>query len=182
MTQYLLRAALLAMLLASFSAHATLITSLSNINIDGTLYNVTFHAGQSFNDLFDDDGDRIFNDNDGSEFDRDPTFWGDIAGAQLAAEAIMAALGDSDTTNTGTDAFNIPVEFNTTNTNRYLGQGDEFTATDSDNLRSTSATFNGMHNNFPIASFQEVPTPPTLALTALALGIMGFMGRRRRVC
>lgn len=181
-----LRAAILVISLGSFSAHAALITSLSNVNIDGTLYNVTFHAGQSFNDLFDNDGDKSFTDSDGSEFNRAPHFWGDEAGAMSAANAIIAALGDTDLTNSFangsfTDSFNIPFEINANNTSRYRGYGDEFTDPANDNLRSISATFTGTHGNFPVATFQKVPTPPTIALIGLVLGIMGFMGRQRRV-
>lgn len=177
-----LRAAMLATLFASFSAHAGLITSLSNLEIDGTHYNVTFNVGQSFNDLFDNDGDGIFNDHDGSVFNTAPLFWGDEAGAKSAAEAIIAALGDTDLTNTSTDAFIIPHQINTTDISRYFGFGDEHTDPANDNLRSIAATVTGLHVNFPIATFQKVPEPPTIALIGLALGMMGLMGRRRRVC
>ncbi|MCB1936440.1 MAG: PEP-CTERM sorting domain-containing protein [Nitrosomonas sp.] len=181
-----LRAALLVISLSSFSAHAVLVTSLSNLDIGGTKYNVTFHSDISFNDLFDKDNDGIFNDNDGSVFNRAPTFFGNIAGAGIAADAIINALGTTDhtyqtTTGNLRDLFYVPhTIFGHTNT--QIGyMTDDFSSLTSDSRvrgdigRTTS-------NRIPFVSFEAVPTPPTLALAGLALGIMGMMGRRRREC
>ncbi len=185
-----LRATILFISIGSFSAHAGLITSLSNINIGGTLYIATFHPGQSFNDLFDKNGDGIFNDNNGSTFNRAPQFWGNASLASLAASAVHAALPDpfvdhfDEKTGRLTDGYLIPHErvAGVRGNPRILSAGDFDPATSVDTIRPLigSRSINS-NDDYTYVTFSHVPTPSTLALISLALGIMGFMGRRRRV-
>ena len=57
------------------SVNAALVTQLHGVNVNGRVYDVTFH-GASFNALRDGDGELIFGDGDGSQFGAAPTFWG----------------------------------------------------------------------------------------------------------
>ena len=181
------------MSLSSFSAHAILVTSLSNLNIGGTFYNATFHDGKPFDDLFDADNNAVFNDADGSMFDRDPTFWKNPTLALAAANTIAAALGSDDHTSTSSgptgivlsDEFFVPFEIISTSPviHNFQGAGDENTALSVESV--VGSEFIGQSQvDAPIVTFQRVsttvPLPSTLALTGLVLGIMGFMGRRRR--
>ena len=82
------------------STQAALISTLENIDIEGVLYNITFHTDpgfRTFNQIWDADGDGIFGGST-SLFDAAPTFWGNESGARSAATAIMAALGTGDWT------------------------------------------------------------------------------------
>ena len=70
---------------------AAVINPILNLDIGGTLYDVTFHdgTGDSFNVLWDADNDGIFGGGGGSVFSVAPTFWGDFSGANAARDAII---------------------------------------------------------------------------------------------
>lgn len=78
-------------------AHAALVSQLLGLDIDGTLYDVTFHtdSGDSFMALWDADNDGVFG-GGSSVFSTAPLFWNDRPGAELASSAIIAALGSID--------------------------------------------------------------------------------------
>lgn len=184
-----LRAALLVISLSSVSSQAALITSLNNLNIGGTLYNAQFNVGFSFNELFDADANKIFGD-DSSMFNRAPTFWGDQTSAILASNAIITALSQNDYTvvtpsNNLSDSFIIPWGFHATPA-LYVAITDGSTSLVNDLSDGRFPRRNETLPSRPLVTFKlassSIPTPPTLALTGLALGIMVFMGRRRRVC
>ncbi len=188
-----LRAAILVMSLSSFSAHAVLVTSLSNLNIGGTLYNAAFHDGKPFDDLFDADNNAVFDDADGSMFNRAPTFWNNPTLALAAANTIAAALGSDDHTSmssgpTGivlSDGFFVPFDIisSTAFIHNFQGAADDDTTLAAD-IVIDNEFYGQSHVGAPIVTFQRVsttvPLPSTLALTGLVLGIMGFIGRRRR--
>lgn len=67
------------------------VTSIQGVEIDGSLFNITFHKNISFNTLFGAVGDE-------EVFTTQPYFWGNPTGASMAADAILDALGDDRTT------------------------------------------------------------------------------------
>lgn len=177
-----LRAAVLVILLSAYSANSALITNLSNLDIGGTLYDVTFITSNSFNTIFDVDNDLNFGEGDGSLIDRAPIFFGNLSGAEAAGAAIITALGTNDVTNAlGRDSFLIPVD-NPTRfhvngvTDLRSAPGNDFLDTRLIGTRSTGS---------PIATFEltaqnNVPTPSTIALAGIALALMGGVLERRR--
>jgi hypothetical protein len=96
------------------TANAALVSQLSGVNVDGTLYDVTFHTDpfDSFNALWDGNDDGLFG-VDGSLFDTAPTFWGNQIGAMAAVTAVMSALGTEDTLSSRFpwDAFQVPYQY-----------------------------------------------------------------------
>ena len=92
----------------STPSSAALITSINSLEVLGMYYDVTFHTpGTSFNALWDEDSDNVFGGGT-SIFSSAPTFWGNVAGATAARDAIIVFLGDDDTTTTDGDLFLIP--------------------------------------------------------------------------
>ena len=190
-----LRAAVLVISLSAYSANSALITNLSNLDIDGTLYDVTFITSDSFNTIFDVDNDLNFGEGDGSLIDRAPIFFGNLSGAHAAGAAIITALGTNDVTNAlGRDSFLIPVDKPTKFhingvTDLHSAPGNDFLNTRFIGARSTGssiATFKlASQNNIPTPSTlivqNNIPTPSTLALAGLALALMGVLGRRRHI-
>lgn len=183
----------LTLIIFSTPAHSALITSLSNLNIGGTLYNVTFNNTNTFNEIFDVDSDGIFGEGDGSLIDRAPTFLFNASLAEDAANAVITALGTIDHTSTAPglllDGFVIPFDLNIFNpqNDSYLGfQDANVFSTSDDSVRRQFFRTDSALNLLPIATFDlaspsAVSTPPTLALASLALALMGFLGRCLRV-
>jgi hypothetical protein len=106
------RAGVLALLLsaAPFSVGAAIINPILNLDIGGTLYDVTFHDSPllSFNGLWDQDDDGFFGGGT-SVFDSAPTFWNDLTGAEAASNAIITFLGSLLEMTPTSDGFIIPV-------------------------------------------------------------------------
>lgn len=86
-----------ALVVLSNTAHAALVSQLLGLDIGGTRYDVTFHtnSGDSFMALWDADNDGVWGGGT-SVFAAAPLFWGDAAGAALASNAIIGALGSAD--------------------------------------------------------------------------------------
>lgn len=168
------------------TAQAALVASISSLNIDGTLYDVTFHVADatSFAELWDSDGDGIFGEvGDTSVFNAQPTFWGDATGAANAATAITAYLGTADWTSSFlTDKFFVPYEF-------AFGGPSIATYTDNNGALATDGlgitTIGGASTDTmccssigPYASFQAVPVPAAVWL--FGSGLLGLIGISRR--
>jgi hypothetical protein len=83
------------------SAHAALVTGLQNVDIDGTLYDVTFHsrATTRFNQLWavNGAGSVVLG---GTLFDGAPAFWGNVTAADAAAAAILLEYESLDLSST----------------------------------------------------------------------------------
>jgi len=171
-----------ALVILANTAQAALVTQLSGLDIGGTLYDVTFHtgSGETFNALWDADGNGVF---DGAA----PTFWGNQAGAQAAAAAIMAALGTTDTTVggfPGSDSFYVPygtvgppLSSFPDSINVYT---DTITNAGSDSLVTLPTSDNYDPTQFyPYATFAVV-VPVPAALWLFGSGLLGLIVVARR--
>ena len=183
----LLRATLLLVSVhLSPTAHAALVTNLNNISIDGALYDVTFHTGteNKFNSLWDSNGDHVFG-NDSSVFNAAPTFFGDQAGANLAAAAIIEALGLIDgTISTTSDDFFVGYQ--------YFGGGVGVVKDGDTDVTIDFVFDHGAANGFGLnpafvfgsvswVSFQEVSAVPVPAAAWLfGSGLLGLVAVARR--
>jgi hypothetical protein len=162
---------------------------IQNLDIGGTLNDVTFHE-ENFNDLWDGDNDGLFG-ADGSVFDTAPTFWGNQSGAEQAADAIIAELGLIDETITGSDTFSIPFGANssaglTAGTDQIDLVLDDFVPVDVDVRRTGLSDRNELTIviGYPYASFAPsqphgAPVPFTPALLAPALLGIAAINKRR---
>lgn len=167
------------------SANAAQITELLGVDINGTSYDVTFHLGSSFNDLWDADDDGIFGESDSSLFNSAPTFWGDAPLALLAANAIISRLGTADTTTVvGSDSFLVAYGISNGILTSYF---DGFVEPDND-VVGTAPNFIGAAITafYPYVSFSPaaspVPIPAAVWLFGSALiGLLGFRNRNSRI-
>ena len=167
-------------------AKATVYSEIIGLDINGTSYDVTFHLGSSFYDLWDSNQNGSFGD-DGSLFDVGPTFWGDSTGAEAAADSIIDFLADTHATDGigGGDGFLVPFgeivgldytvdSWRDRNPSNSLDDG----ITISTNLKA-----NTVRRVFePFASFavSNVPVPAAVWLFGTALvGLIGFSRRRK---
>ena len=162
------------------AAHAAVVNPLLALNIGGTLYDVTFHdgVGDSFNALWDADGDRAFDDNDGSVFNVAPTFWNDPAGADIAAGAIIDALGADDLTTGASDSFLVPYAYSDGFVNGVWDRATQASIDAIGILRFTQGLPPGGVTHPPLASFAVVPVPAALWL--FGSGLLGLIGVARR--
>jgi len=186
MKKSLLFGAVCSCLLVALSnkALAAVMNPISNLNINGTLYNVTFHAwDDTFNDLWDADNDGVFG-GGGSVFSTAPTFWGDQFAGELARDAIIGALGTTGETTPGWDGFVIPIGVN----GGLLTSGTDsiFLALDANgNLTSDGPGLLSWDDNysgsiaFAYASFAAVVPIPASAWLFCS-GIIGLIGLSRR--
>jgi len=171
-----------ALLVFPLSANAALVTSISALDIGGTLYDVTFHHSDSitFNDLWDSNGDKTFG-NDASVFSTAPTFWGDASGAETAANAIVTALGTIDWTHPTNDTFDrvaVPTGyFSNGNLSVY---GDSQNALATDGVTNYAMGPNSLGGGVAIASFQVAAVPVPAAVWLFGSGLLGLMGIARR--
>ena len=156
------------------TAQARLVNQILGLDIGGNLYNVTFHTGanDSFNALWDADNDGVFS-GGGSVFSSAPKFWGDVSRAQAAAEAIIAALGLTDTTSSNPTSGNFLAPYCTSSATNcstlipstfeiILGYGDLSNASinDSPYILSVFDAESDYTSFLPYASLQAVPIPP----------------------
>ncbi len=173
-------------LLIATNAYSDIINPISGLDIGGTKYDVTFHSGSTFNELWDGDDDGNWG-GGGSVFDEPPTFWGDQAGAKQAAQAIIDYLGDTSETPPYGDGFGVP--FATQDPSGSLVPGNDIIVyfVDANQLSLVVDVLDPWQNNdynyltfWPYASFQtsEVPVPPAFWL--YGTGLLGLIGAARR--
>jgi hypothetical protein len=159
------------------SVNAALVTQLLGVDVNGSLYDVTFHDA-SFNDLWDGDNDGVF-ESDGSLFDSQPAFWGNASDALVAAQAIMARLGLVDTTSGIGDGFAVPWQI--VNEPYIRSVTDAFGTPGGDKIEIRDL-LDTLNYNFPYASFASpvsaVPVPAAVWLFGAAL--IGFIGMSKR--
>jgi len=174
------------LLVSASGVNAGLITSLSGVDVEGTLYDVSFHARTSFDSLWDADRDGVYDDLDGSVFNSAPMFFGDSTLAAKAALAVILALGNVDfvlpAAGSPFDRFIVPAEIlpghffyfwtdrdRRPNVDRLFGE-----------QWSTGAVRDGS-GPLVFASFtpHQVPEPTTLFLFALGLSGFGIIRRKR---
>jgi len=174
-------------IMSSGNALATAVSGLSNLDIAGTSYDVTFHVsstGFSFNSLFDPNGDGDFTD---STIGHAPVFWGDMTTANIAANAIISALGSTDTIAgigstlaNGSDAFLVPFARVVGSTGLiFQAARDDLFSPGADNqfgaAFSVDQVFGTSTSVYALATFApsaSVPEPATLML--LMVGLIGL--------
>lgn len=171
-----------ALLALPLSANAALVTSISALDIDGTLYDVTLYDSDvyTFNELWDSDGDQTFG-NDSSVFNTTPSFWGDASGAETAANAIVAALESTDWTNlddSSWDRVGVPTG--------YFGNGNLSAWGDTNGALTTDSVGNfakgpsSLGGGIAFASFQVSAVPVPAAIWLFGSGLLGLVGIARR--
>ena len=150
------------------------VTSIEGLDVDGTLYDATFHPGKTFNDLW-----SSFV--PGGLFDRDPLFWGNAGLAEEAGNAILVALGDSERTSATEDRFRVPWEFhlpaaviNSTGDGRAELNVDELQTSD---LWVAEYT---VPINSPYVSFEASTIPVPGAFWLVSTGLLGLISVARR--
>ena len=178
----------LALVILANTAQAALMNPIMGLNIDGTVYNVTFHE-DSFNALWDADDNGAFG-GGASVFSSAPTFWGDPTGAQAATKAIIVALGNTDTTTTyPSDAFQVPFYGGDSTTALHAGIETIYSAIDSNIITDSDPldpnygqddSFISYTCLFPYASFEVATVPIPAAIWLFGSGLLGMIGIARR--
>ncbi len=159
------------------------VQSITDLMVGGTSYDATFHKGSgvTFNSLWDNDGDKSFDDNDGSLFNHAPVFMGNDQLAKEATNQIMAVLGASYTTSrtyTDLDYFYVPYSYDPGGIwARFDSYGAKLDV-DILGLLQVNPTLTYV---VPYVSFQvsSVPIPAALWLFSSALAGFGFIGRKK---
>lgn len=146
------------------------VTSITGLDIDGTLYNATFHSGVPLFDIW-------------------PTHALDPVPYASAATAIADALGTSEQTDAAGDSFHIPVSIDDnagTTTFHTLTDLDSRLAVDvigsaSFDIPHTGGLDQAWYPADPLVSFSAVPLPAALPLLGSALlCLAGVTGRRHQ--
>ena len=155
------------------AAQAAHVTAISNLDIGGIFYNVTF-VHDSFVDIFDADGDYSFD----AAGDKRPEFWGNPAGAATAGLAIMNALGSEGWTYGGKDTAAVP--FNVHPNGNILAAVDVRTAPNTDifyeNLGMGAAESDQTYAVFTTG----VPVPVPSSIVLLGAGLFLIAGKKRK--
>jgi hypothetical protein len=169
------------------SAQAALVTEIRGLDVDGTMYDVTFHPGSSFDELWDNHRNNFYGEL--AFYDSAPQFWFNFDGAIAAADAIMAFLGDTHWTIPAIpehDSFFVPWGYCKCDGPHYVQDLRVRNIFDFHfDLRTDSWSNIDYQPNFPgypYASFQEVsavPVPAAVWLFGTALiGLVGFSKRK----
>ncbi|MBT3045662.1 MAG: hypothetical protein AB2637_12380 [Candidatus Thiodiazotropha sp.] len=161
-------------------SQAATITYFQNLNIGGSLYNATIHTSGSFNTIWDNNGNGVFGDSDGSIINHSPTFW-QSSNASLAAQAVIDALGTSDTYDGLHDRIAVPYDTTASNTLVYI---DRFNGLTNDELWGPtgllpSDDYTILFPSNPIAyvSFENAsPVPIPAAVWLFGTGVIGLLG------
>lgn len=174
-------------LMVCTAPQASVVTSFSDIDILGTYYNVSFQANESFNTLFDSNGNGIV----GEGEDMYPTFWGNKVGAQAARDIIIEALGKWNTLEAAGrfDGFMIPFKYSAVDMVYTMADNNGLTYVDSPvsfvNIYTTDTLgLGGISPAHPIATFEHsvatVPIPPSVFMYAPALiGLFGYSRHKK---
>lgn len=169
----------------SFTEVDGYVTIIHDLEIEGSLFDVTFHRVISFNDLY--------GANDES-FVTQPYFWGDRMAAYYAALAIRDVLGQDkktsrrwytgDGTNSGwtaSDTFLVPYQTVPTQSGNINAMGDPYYPLNSDGILDFAGVYainkTSVSENFTYATFQDlnaVPVPSAISL--LAFGLLSLIG------
>ena len=165
-------------------ANSATITNLYDLDIGGTLYDVTFHTGNgdTFNALWDFGNDNVFGP-DGSTFSTAPTFWGDASGALAATNAIMGALGSGDTSGVVnySDGFLVPYARVDTDTVRAYEDASYYDlSTDVAGIFDAGDYVSPHSYDRPWASFSASAVPVPAAAWLFASGLLGLVAVKRR--
>lgn len=157
-----------------------LVTGIEDLDVGGKLFDVEFEFG-TFNDVYGNVGDFRVLDGD------TPYFWGDSAGAIIAAESIVAALGNIHYTfDNGVvtfDGFLVPstVVFATF---LYVGYGDKLLGVDRDEVLYAHKAGSGLAPSdvpffTPFAVFRAEIPEPTSTVAILAVAGTGLLATRK---
>lgn len=186
MNTLLFRAAIIFALVLPSLGNAALIEKINNLEIGGILYDVTFQF-ESFNDLFDKNGNNIFGEGDGADINRAPTFFGSPGDAADAALSILNFLGDDGFTSTSIngprDGFIVPSASDISLSgfrDLFIGLLDDEVVLDTITLRDFSSSVTPIAT-FELSSTSPIPVPSTVALAGLALVMITVVGYRQRV-
>lgn len=107
----ILRALPIILTLTPQISHSAVVTELSSLNIGGILYDATIHISaspNSFNTVWDADGDIIFGEGDASLVDHAPMFMHDNNLALAAASTVIGVLGSLNTFDGSFDGILLP--------------------------------------------------------------------------
>lgn len=107
-----------------YDSTGSYVTSISGLNVDGAVYDATFHLNMTFNQIWDSDGDRVFGDADGSLIDHGPMFWDDQPTSSDAAFEIMGLLGSTEQTSPNGDSFFFAINYSPFNPDQVFAIGD----------------------------------------------------------
>jgi hypothetical protein len=147
------------------------VTSITGLNVNGTLYNATFHLGVPFEDIW--------------NWELGPwEFGGNREGAEAAGNAIATALGSSERTHELGDSFHIPISTGISAAFSDLeGVQDLNNELDVDLIGEGGYTVlhrdqPGWYPEQPLVSFAVVPIPPAVWL--FGSGLLGVVGIARR--
>ena len=186
-----------ALLTLSNTSQAALVSEIVGLDIGGTLYDVTFHAGtgDSFMALWDADNDGAWG-GGGSVLTEAPQFWGNTAGAAQAATAITQRLGledwvDASSVSFRYDSYMVPyaaVGCDSPWATTTLTSGTDCVAGYRDDWRldvdSTGQLWpwgeDVARADYRYASFQPSAVPVPAAVWLFGSGLLGLIGVARR--
>ncbi len=159
-------------LVLSFSnlVQAGIITEIDDLEILGIKYDVTFIGG-TYLALWDADNNSIFTD-DASTLNYTPTFWGNSAGAQAAAAAIMSTLGTTDGIDPSTDRFYVLHGIWANGNKRVWADGAASYTTDLHQETAVGTTSSVYYATFTQSN--TVPEPSTALVFSLALMALAY--------
>lgn len=168
-------------------SEAAVITSIPNLDINGTSYDVTIHTSGTYEDIWGSNPSPSTGLGSGGLLDSGPEFWGNGTGMSYAVNAIRDALGTVDTWNGTSDSVMVPYQFYPAGPPDYIPN--VFIQIGVDWNNDTAADYNitgriypdasvpqNLTGTFAYASFEaSVPIPSAIWLLGSAfIGLLGF--------